>query len=373
MKIGILTFHNADNYGSVLQAYALKSFVEKIDGVDKCELINYLPPNQEDLYAVYLPFKSIKNIIKNLRAFCFRKLLLNRKKAFNSFRVNKLCITGNPNKYSGKEDRCLKEYDAVIVGSDQIWNPRSVDFSMFYFVPEFEGKKIAYAPSFGNSTLIDFEKKGMIDEIRDAMKSFYSISVREKNGISIVEQLYGRTVKTVVDPTLLLLDEWESLASSCGENENYIFFYAIDYNSQAIEMVRKISHKTGLPVKVIFSTNKTYRTLLKGFHLIKQTAPEDFLALVKNAQLVLSSSFHGTAFSLIFKKRFYALEASRNGMTYKDQRIHSLLSRIKLEDRIITVEDIDSKDLLADIVYDPTLLSDVVEESKRYLIDAIIN
>ena len=373
MNIGILTFHTADNYGSVLQAYALKTFVEKIEGVDKCELINYLPPNQEELYAIYLPLKSLKNIIKNMRAFCFRGLLEDRKNAFNTFRKNRLCIDGIPGKFDKKEERCLKAYDIVIVGSDQIWNPRSVDFSMFYFVPEFSGKKIAYAPSFGNGTLLDFEKKGLIKETGDALQSFHSIAVREQTGISIIEQLSGKTAQIVVDPTLLILDEWENLAASCDEKEKYIFFYAIDYNPQAIKMVQQISRKTGLPVKVIFSSNKTYRILSTGFQLVKKTSPEYFLSLVKNAELILSSSFHGTAFSLIFKKKFYALEASRKGTLYKDQRIHSLLSRINLEDRIITIEDIDHKDFLAEIVYDSSQLTDIIEESKRYLIDAITN
>ena len=82
MKIGILTFHNADNYGSVLQAYALKKYVGGLDGVEKCKIVNYIPPNQEELYAIYLDNRSVKNIVKNLRAFCFRKLLKNRKKTF---------------------------------------------------------------------------------------------------------------------------------------------------------------------------------------------------------------------------------------------------------------------------------------------------
>lgn len=374
MKTGILTFHNADNYGSVLQAYALKSFVEGLEGVTECSIVNFMPPNQEKLYAVYLKNNSFRNVIKNLRAFCFRKLLKDRKKTFKEFRQRRLYINQEASEFTSVEDRRLSDFDAMIVGSDQIWNPRSSDFSLFYFVPEFKGKKIAYAPSFGNGTINDFEKNNLREAVGNALKAFDSVSTRESSGISIIEQLSGKKAITVMDPTLLIGDKWNEVASDYGKNEKYIFFYAIDYNPEAIEMVKRISKITGLPVKVIFSSNRVYRTLGKGFDWVKATSPEDFLGLVKNAQLVLSSSFHGTAFSVIFRKRFYALEAHRNGIEYKDQRIHNLLSKINLEERIITMNDVNNlkqHDFLNDIQYDNSRIEEVVGESRQYLIDAI--
>ena len=371
MNVGILTFHNADNYGSVLQAYALKTFVEEIDGVDYCEIVNYLPPNQEELYSVYVPINSVKNIIKNIRAFFFKGLLFDRKKEFSDFRKNRLGIQKHKSTFLSEEDRKLKEYDAVIVGSDQIWNPRSTDFSIFYFVPEFNGKKIAYAPSFGNATVEDFKNRGIESKVSEALKLFHVLSVREKSGVSIIKELAGKSAIEVVDPTLLISDKWNQIASDSGKNAKYIFFYAIDYNFEAIKMVQKISKKIGLPVKVIFSTNKTYRIIGKGFELVKVTAPEDFIGLIKNATLVLSSSFHGTAFSVIFEKNFYALEAHRNGVLYKDQRIHGLLSRIGLEDRIITDDDIDCIDFSEHVLFDRSMLDAVIEESKSFIISAL--
>ncbi len=374
MKTGILTFHNADNYGSVLQAYALKSFVESLETVTECCIVNFLPPNQEKLYAIYLKNNSIINVIKNLRAFCFRKLLKDRKETFKEFRRNRLKIKDEASEFASVEDRRLNDFDAMIVGSDQIWNPRSIDFSLFYFVPEFGGKKIAYAPSFGNGTIEDFEKRNLQGSVGSALKLFDAVSVRETSGISIIEQLSGKKAITVMDPTLLIGDKWNEVASDYGKNEKYIFFYAIDYNPEAIEMVKRISKITRWPVKVIFSSNRVYRTLGKGFKWVNVTSPEDFLGLVKNAELVLSSSFHGTAFSVIFRKKFYALEAHRNGIVYKDQRIHNLLSKINLEERIITMNDaknMKQRDFLRDIQYDNSRIEEVVGESRQYLIDAI--
>ncbi len=371
MNIGILTFHNADNYGSVLQAYALKSYVEGIEGVSKCEIVNYIPPNQEDLYAIYLPFNSVKNIIKNIRSFWFRRLLKDRKSTFKQFRINRLHVNDKMGRFTSEKEVNLVQFDTMIVGSDQIWNPRSIDFSMQYYLPDFKGKKIAYAPSFGNGEVKDFSDKNVQIEVGDALRDFDAISVREETGISIVEKLSGEKAITVVDPTLLLKDKWNDIASKCGEGEEYIFFYAIDYNHEAIEMVQKISQKTGLPVKVIFSTNKTYRVLGKGFELVKDTAPEDFLGLVKNAKIVLSSSFHGTAFGVIFHKNIFALEAHRNGAIYKDQRIHNLLSKLKLENRIIRMDDIDKTDFLENISFDDKLFDEVVYSSEKFLLDAI--
>lgn len=374
MKIGILTFHNADNYGSVLQAYALKNFVESLEDVTECSIVNFMPPNQEKLYAVYLKNNSLKNVIKNLRAFCFRKLLKNRKESFKKFRQSRLKINDAASEFKSVEERRLSDFDAMIVGSDQIWNPRSNDFSLFYFVPEFNGKKIAYAPSFGNGTINDFEKDSIRETVGNALRAFDYVSARETSGVSIIDQLSGKKAITVMDPTLLIGDKWNEVASDYEKDEKYIFFYAIDYNPEAIEMVKKTSKKTGLPVKVIFSSNRVYRTLGKGFDWVKATSPEDFLGLIKNAQLVLSSSFHGTAFSVIFRKKFYALEAHRNGAIYKDQRIHNLLSKIDLEDRIITSSDIDNmaqNDFLKDIKYNNSLIEAVIGESQKYLIDAI--
>lgn len=369
MDSAILTFQGADNYGSVLQAYAL---MKAVNLICNCEIINYIPAHQKELYAIYLPASNIKNIIKNGRAFIFRKLLKDRKNSFSNFRSSALGIDGDEITDEERLNAYLKKFNAVICGSDQIWNPKSIDFSEEYFLPHYTGRKIAYAPSFGNAKASDFGKKK--EYISSKIKDFDFISVRESTGLDILSDLgVKRESQVVLDPTLLLnAKQWDNLIGNKYKtknmNEKYIFFYSIDYNQEAIDMVDRISRLSGLPVWVIFSTNKTYKVAHK-FNLVKETSPIDFLKLIKNAELILSTSFHGVAFSIIYRKKFYALETRRGKDWYYDERIHSLMLKYKLNDRILRNLDIDKLNwnTLDDIIYDEKLIEKYIDESRRYL------
>ncbi len=376
MKIGILTFHNSDNYGSVLQAYGLKTYVKKSFPNDECEIINYVAPHQNDLYALYLKNNSIKNIVKNIRAFLFSKLLKDRIKEFNEFRKSFLEIKKERIESSSILRDYLKKFDVIICGSDQIWNPLSLDFSEEYFVPGFGGIKIAYAPSFGNGKEKDLEKINR-SAVEKALKEFDAVSVREESGKNIIKALgYKKETELVLDPTLLLNDgEWDELIDLKDGKESYIFFYSINYNPEAIAMVQRISDVLGLKVKIMFSTNKTYGALRKGFELIHKTSPVDFLEMVKNAKLVLSNSFHGVAFSTIFRKEFFALEVNKNGKMYKDERIHNLLENFNIEERIIRMKDIDSIDWkqLQKVNYKEEIINKEIRNSQEYLINQLQN
>ncbi|MBP5772762.1 MAG: polysaccharide pyruvyl transferase family protein [Eubacterium sp.] len=376
MKIGILTFHNSDNYGSVLQAYALRNYITKTFPNDECEIVNYVAPNQNDLYALYLKNNSIKNIIKNIRAFLFSKLLKKRIYEFDVFRKNYLGISKERIEESNTLRDYLQDFNIMICGSDQIWNPLSLDFSEEYFVPGFKGKKVAYAPSFGNGKEKDLNR---IDKanIGSFLREFNAISVRENSGIKMIRSLgYSKDVELVLDPTLLLEKrEWLKIIGERKEEKPYIFFYSINYNPETIDMVKRISKKTRLKVKIMFSTNKTYSALGKGFELIKETSPINFLESVRSATLVLSNSFHGIAFSTIFRKQFFALEVRRNGEIYKDERIHNLLEKFKIDSRIIKREDIERIDWndLKPVNYDEKAINNELKKSQDYLINSIKN
>lgn len=378
MRIGILTFHNSDNYGSVLQAYALKHCIESVIKDSCCEIVNYTPPNQKELYALYLPANSIKNITKNIRAFAFSKLLKNRRASFAEFRRSALGISLAPITEQDLSNNTLDAYDAVICGSDQIWNPRSQDFSIQYFLPNYSRLKIAYAPSFGNGQVDDFSSDEEKKKIRNLIEKFNAVSVREQAGIKFLKMLgIERKISLVLDPTLLLEQkEWDSLIqgkTSVKEEDKYIFFYSIDYNPEAVDMVKSISQKTGLKVKIMFSTNKTYGVLGRGFDLVSYTSPYDFIAMVKNSDLVLSTSFHGVAFSTIYRKKFYALETRRNGEIYVDERIHNLTDSFGITGRIIQPPDIEKIEWskLSSIDYDETRIQKCREESIAFLYDNI--
>lgn len=372
MKRGILTFHNSDNYGSVLQAYALRSYIKTVFPDDECEIINYVAPNQSDLYALYLKNNSVKNILKNTRAFLFSKLLKNRIKEFGGFRKKQLGIIKKRIEQPSELREYIKSFDAIICGSDQIWNPLSLDFSEEYFAPGFKGVKVAYAPSFGNGKEKDLDRIEKND-IGNYIKDFNAVSVRENSGKQMLKSLgFDKEVELVLDPTLLLEDkDWERIINERKMEEPYLFFYSINFNPEAIAMVKRISKATGLKVKIMFSTNKTYNALGKGFELVKETNPVDFLKIIRDAKMVLSNSFHGVAFSTIFRKDFFALEVNRSGKIYKDERIHNILEIFKISDRIIRKEDIEKIDWdnLEPVNYNDEIINSERKKSQYYLIN----
>lgn len=362
-KVGILTFHRSENYGSVLQAYALSKKINDILGENSCEIIDYSNKNQRELYAIFLKSNSVKNIIKNVRAALNYSQLKRRKDSFTHFIENILPISKE--KYNSEEDlrNNTATYSAIICGSDQIWNPLSLDFSISFFGVDFDCPKSAYAPSIRNADINDFkEYKG---QITAALEQFNYISLREKQNISVFQQLTSKSIECVCDPTLLLSkNEFDKICVNTKLPEDYIFYYSIDYNSQSVEMVKSISKKLNKPVLIIFSTNKTYNVYFKGFKLVKNNAPGDFINLVKNASLVLSTSFHGVAFSVIYRKNFFALKTNN----YTDARIYDLLNEINLTDRYIDYNDYMKTDFDKSINYNENAISELVENSTNFLI-----
>ncbi|MGN0524137.1 MAG: polysaccharide pyruvyl transferase family protein [Eubacterium sp.] len=361
-KIGILTFHRSENYGSVLQAYALSKSIDKICGNGTAEIIDFSNRNQRDLYAIFLKSGSVKNIVKNCRAALNYAQLKRRKKGFTDFIEHTLPIGSE--QYLSEDDihSSTAVYDKIICGSDQIWNPQSQDFSMSFFGVDFDCPKSSYAPSIRNASIEDFN--GYEDSIINALASFDRISLREKNSIPVFNQLTDKKIDCVCDPTLLLSKEdYNEICPSNPLPKEYIFYYSIDYNKQSVEMVKCISKRLSLPVVILFTTNKTYNVYFKGFKLSKNNSPGDFINLIKNAKLVLSTSFHGTAFSVIYRKNFFALKTNN----YTDARIDDLLTALNLSNRYLDYNSYQDADLNIPVKYDEAAIEDMINYSKNYL------
>lgn len=292
-KIGILTFHRSENYGSVLQAWALCQQINTLPG-RQAELIDYSNRAQQDLYALFLPPKSVKNIAKNLRACLLLPYLLRRKAAFRDF-IGALPKSA-PMQTEADFAAHRADYRAVVCGSDQIWNPGSLDFSTHFFAPDFAAQKISYAPSLRSATAAAFAN---ID-LKGLLADFAAVSVREQESVAVIEQLTGRTPKVVLDPTLLPAEQDFAPILGTAPKGDYLFFYSIDYPPEVCRTVQQTARRLHLPVYILFTGNKTYRALPYGFRLARHQTPGDFLALVKGAKLVLSTSFHGTVFALRF-------------------------------------------------------------------------
>lgn len=333
-KTATITFHAAHNYGSNLQAYALQQTIMKL-GYDN-EIINLRTDRQKDLYTVFTKRKGIKYIFKNLSHLLYYVPLSKAYVKFEHFINNNLIVT----KEFTTEDELKKanlEYDIFISGSDQIWNPIPADFDWSYYLTFVKkGKKVAYAPSFGQlASQGDSETKKKITE---SLKSFDVISVREQGAADNVKQLVGVNPPIVLDPTLLLSKEqWLNLVKDEKRlvKGDYIFFYTLFADPDRMNIVKRISEALGLPVVTSNFSNQydVFNPFVKRY----DAGPLDFLTLIRDAKLVVVSSFHGTVFSTLLNVPFFAID----GMG--DARISTLLKTVGLESREITAINVDEK------------------------------
>lgn len=312
-SVGIITFHGAHNYGSSLQAYALQNTVSAL-GYD-CEIIDFRTEQQKDQYRPLTKRKGFKYILKNAYFLLNYQARAEKYRKFEEFIQNQLKVTDR--EYADLEALMGADFqfDAYISGSDQIWNNGAQDSSPAYFLPFVKsGKKIAYAPSFGNLGIT----KGK-DDVKKYLETYDMLSVREEAGQKLIRDLTGKEVPILVDPTILLsVQKWKTLIPEkpliSGE---YIFFYTLFADEGMIDIGKRLSKLTKMPV-VISNISNQYE-IFSGFQKKTACGPLDFLNLIQNAVMICTSSFHGTVFSLLLHKPFISMR----GM--KDNRISTLL------------------------------------------------
>lgn len=358
--IGLVTFYKemGFNYGSVLQAFATQHFLKE-NGF-KCELINYLPYSN-----------NINNLIKKLLQKIY--LLFYNKKVLAKWNKMRKWIKKNTKESKriiayAQLKKYSRKYDAVICGSDQIWNNyKNVANPFFYlqFVPR--EKRIAYAPSIG---------RNFIDErVEETFKKFVSeiryISIREQQGAEIIKDLLGRDVPVVIDPIFLLgKEQWEKEIKSKNIEKNpYIFVYFLSKNNEYFEEVKKFAEKNNLK---IITTPMLYD---KDDTAVIADA-WDFLNLIKNAKYVATDSFHGLAFSIKFEKKFIVYKRFKDGTKEtQNSRIYNLLNELDLNSRLKTNNNSISEILNQNINYEMTneKLDKLVNNSKSYLLTALNN
>ena len=362
-KAAIITFHASHNYGSMLQAYALQRTVENI-GID-CDIINLRTERQRDLYTVFTHRKGAKYIIKNLSHFVYYNPLTKKYNNFENFISSNMKLTENEYKTLEELQNANLQYDYYISGSDQIWNPVPADFDWSYYLPFVKnGKRIAYAPSFGQLSSIGNEETS--EKIKQCLKDYDSIAVREKGSRENVSKLTGKSVDIVLDPTLLVsAEEWDKLLpKKRSVDGEYIFLYTLFATPEIMTIAKYFSKKLGIPVVTSNFSNQidVFNPFVKRY----ASGPSEFLDLVKNAKLVLASSFHGTVFSAIYKKPFFSVGGS------KDARISTLLDILHLSERSIDIDDYMNKiDNSFDIDYGNSEIDKEIEHSMNYLKGAL--
>lgn len=322
MAIGILTFTDTNNYGALLQAYALKETVKKIK--KNVEILNYKQPyikNQRKIILIDREnirtfFKSILFTITHLH-----KRIVNIK--FIRFRKRNLYRSSNtifdPSEVKDTEK------DIYIVGSDQIWNTKIThgDLTFFLNFCSEQVGKIAYGASIGEDSVDERQKEILKNNIQE----FDCISVREHNAVEILSKYTDKEIYHVLDPTLLA-DKviWSALTRNRKAKKEYLLIYRLHEDEEVYRIADMVSKKLNIDVRYI----NNYREDKYDFISERRVGPKEFITLFQNASFVVTNSFHGTTFSIVFNKNFITVPTERKN------RIESLLKLLHLEDRIIT-------------------------------------
>lgn len=345
-KLGLITFHRSHNCGSILQAYALQTVLKNKFGVDN-EIIDFSNKGQQRYYATLVSIQKPKDILKNIVFGLFFVPIDRHRKEYDAYisRIFKLSdkFYQTDEELEGIEDN----YAAVVCGSDQIWNTMCSDADDAYYLSFVHHMpKIAYAASMGANNILG-KGEAIEQHYRELVNDFDAVSVRETNAKKWLEKLTGREITITADPTLLLeRNDWEKLCRERLHKGKYIFYYSFGYDPYYTEIVKRVSKETGLPVIVLDAKNWVKQKLFtKGIKLSKHSGPDVFLTLIRDADIVITSSLHGTIFSTIFQKCFWYLKPKN----YKklsddaDDRAVSLLTQLGLMDRYVTEEELFSK------------------------------
>lgn len=360
MKIGIMTFHDSHNCGSMLQAFALqKILIEKF----QCdvEIIDFSNKAQQNMYAPIPKPRNYKQVIKALIWLTNYKQLKKQHIDYNNFQGKYFVLSKN--EYESAEELKMLEgtYDKLITGSDQVWNVMCTDADNAYFLNfDEKAKKYAYAVSFGAHNVF---KLCETDYYKNLIENMAYVSVREKNAQKWIKQAMGLDVPICLDPTMLLSEEQWFNYIDIGKKPiiegKYIFYYCFGISQPIARFLKKISKKTGLPVYFFEAKEWTLKCCwLNGIKLVRKYGPDVFLNVMKYADIVITTSFHGTAFSTIFRKNFWYIDDGHNDPE-KDDRALSFLGQLRLMSRYLTTDKLLLQNLY--VYPDYTVVEDALE------------
>lgn len=365
MKIALISFHNAANYGASLQAYALQHALEKMG--HNSEYINYVNDTRRHPYSMsFLFWDAVKKhqLSSAIKYLVGAPFLVLRKNRFNKFYKQYLRVTKREYHNSGEAAKLNPLYDRFIVGSDQVWNPlhNGHDTAFLLDFVEEQRKKISYSSSFGLAELDDQTK----EKYRKCFLSFHAISVREKIGQEIVASLIGKTPELVLDPVMLLSAvDWRELAKNQkASSEKYVFAYT-NRDQQISEFLRTGYKMSGKKMYKLSRFTKPKDFVNPAVRVKYWMSPLEFVKVIDNAELVVSASFHCLAMAILLNKPFVAILTGNYG---KDERLNNMLRMFHLEKRTLT-ESMTEQDVLQSI--DWNFVNEEItrrrEESLQYL------
>lgn len=353
-----ITCHNAYNYGAVLQTYGLYKYLTDNLGLSG-KVIDYRPKNQHKTSSNKILIKMIRPI---LRFPDFHK----GEKIFNNFLKNNIRLTDTVSN-SEEINTKIEKVKVYITGSDQVWNcsTKGVGNDDNFFLAFADGekvKKVSYAASIAMDEL-NYEQK---NRFRKLLSDFTYISVREKTAVDLLKNIEIDNVEQVLDPVYLLNEnDWKELVKKSKlkkklENEKYILVYGFLQQKNVYEYAKKLGNIKNFKIFNVNTMIEDY--FLKTDKYFWNVTPEDFLALIYYSEEVVTNSFHGLSFSLIFKKDFHLF--GKNGSS--SSRMFDMANLVGLENRIIR----DDNDILLDKINYSTvdkILEKNISLSKEYL------
>lgn len=373
-KTGILTYHYSNNFGGVLQSYALYKFLES-KGID-VEIINYIPKDYNGDKILYST--GLRKIIKEPRKYnelfkILKRILIKLKynvkiiEKFDAFRKTNMHLSNKVDEDTISS--ILQDYQKIIVGSDQIWHPgqrNRIEYFLGYSKKYYNGEKIAYA---ADSTTSEINQETTL-KLKDELRDFNAISVRNQHSREFVKKLIGDEPKIVVDPTLL----WEFDVNESNNiknatiNKPYILVYALgkEIDGTNKKVIERIKEKYG-ELKVYSVSIPTMKFNFDDYadQVFYDLGPLEWIELIRNAAFVFTDSYHGTLFSIKYHKPFLAYYTEELRAT----RFIDMADRYGINRFIInSIKQIDEKQSL-NFVPDFEKIDSMIEPQKKESIE----
>ena len=371
--VGIITIHRIFNYGSVLQAYALQRVCEELGY--RADIIDYDFPNEAHVnnpYAV-AALDASPNEPRWIK-LVFAKALIRQHRGIARFVQRYQHLSAKRYKSPDELNQDPPIYDVYITGSDQLWSPRHCNGDtafMLSFAPD-GATRISYAASFGSNE-IPTEIKPVF---RNYLKYYKAISVRENSGQDLVKDLSGKDASVVLDPTLLLnAKQWNEIAVPQRlVKAKYILCYFLNYSFNAFpyvdELAKHIRRQTSYDIVRV--ARPPHRLQLLNTKYKVGASPQEFLALVRDAEIVLTTSFHGTAFAINFGRPLFSIVEDKSS---PDSRQLNLMTQLGLNRQVISIKDKYPliKNAQYDVLKEQKYLEILRQESLNFLVHALDN
>lgn len=369
MKIGIITVHKSPNYGACLQSYALWRYLDG-QGHD-VEIIDLYRPHQKEYVKSrrFQPMRPVRRTLLGHGKTLVKKLLGWQKKQnlfseaakvkFDDFNAQinySIPYYGIDELYANPP-----QYDLYVSGSDQLWNPTQQFCMEPYFLTflDEDKKRISYASSIGITKLTTEEK----EKFKKWLSSYSAISVRELQAKNLLDALsIGKEIHQVADPTFLLdASEWRNMAVSPRSDTPYILLFSLQWSKGLVDYALQLSHESGLRLVVL--NQKQPLPAVGDYTPVTDAGPKDFLGYIRQAEHVITDSFHATVFSIIMDAKNFTTYISPSNQ--RGSRIVDLLDTYSLSNHLINDFNANYKALQANVINRESVMEILNKEQEK--------